>query len=280
MICDEEYPKRVAIDFLLRVHENFKFFMNQKKLDLNSIDKDTDVKFEYIATEIEAWQDPSKKDNIMKLQNELNDVQDIMRQNLNELLKREENLENLMEKSKDLSATSVNFYKQAKKTNRFFRGSQIFGVAAMSFMHGAQDGQKFMAIMLLGVAFSKDITGINFTIPIWLIIHCSIFIALGAIMGGIRVIKTIGTKVVKVEKYQGTAADISSAICLFASTTMGIPVSSTHTKNSAVMGVGASKRLSNVNWKTARNMVLTWICTFPGCGILGFALTKILINII
>jgi len=117
MICDEEYPKRVAIDFLLRVHENFKFFMNQKKLDLNSIDKDTDVKFEYIDTEIEAWQDPSKKDNIMKLQNELNDVQDIMRQNLNELLKREENLENLMEKSKDLSATSVNFYKQAKKTN-------------------------------------------------------------------------------------------------------------------------------------------------------------------
>ena len=79
---------------------------------------DTDVKYDYIANEIEEWQDPSKKDNIMKLQNELNDVQDIMRQNLNELLKREENLENLMEKSKDLSAASVNFYKQAKKTNR------------------------------------------------------------------------------------------------------------------------------------------------------------------
>ena len=117
MICDEEYPKRVAIDFLLRVHENFKSFMNQKKLDLNSIDQDTDVKFDYISTAIEEWQDPSKKDNIMKLQNELNDVQDIMRQNLNELLKREENLESLMEKSNDLSAASVNFYKQAKKTN-------------------------------------------------------------------------------------------------------------------------------------------------------------------
>ncbi len=117
MICDEEYPKRVAIDFLLKIHDNFKTFLQEKKLDLNMYTADTDVKYDYIANEIEAWQDPSKKDTLMKLQNELNDVTDIMRQNLNELLKREENLESLMQKSNDLSATSVNFYKQAKKTN-------------------------------------------------------------------------------------------------------------------------------------------------------------------
>ena len=117
MICDEEYPKRVAIDFLLKIHDNFKTFLQEKKLDLNMYTADTDVKYDYIANEIEAWQDPSKKDTLMKLQNELNDVTDIMRQNLNELLKREENLETLMQKSNDLSATSVNFYKQAKKTN-------------------------------------------------------------------------------------------------------------------------------------------------------------------
>ena len=117
LISDEEYPKRVAIDFLLKIHDNFKTFLAQQNVNLNSIDKDTDLKFDYIATEIEAWQDPSKKDNIMKLQNELNDVHDIMRQNLNELLKREENLESLMAKSQDLSLASVNFYKQAKKTN-------------------------------------------------------------------------------------------------------------------------------------------------------------------
>ena len=117
MICDEEYPKRVAIDFLLKIHDNFKTFVQEKKLDLNMYTTDTDVKYEYIANEIEGWQDPSKKDTLMKLQNELNDVSDIMRQNLNELLKREENLESLMQKSNDLSATSVNFYKQAKKTN-------------------------------------------------------------------------------------------------------------------------------------------------------------------
>jgi len=117
MICDEEYPKRVAIDFLLKIHDNFKTFIQEKKIDLNMYTTDTDVKYDYIANEIEAWQDPSKKDTLMKLQNELNDVTDIMRQNLNELLKREENLESLMQKSNDLSATSVNFYKQAKKTN-------------------------------------------------------------------------------------------------------------------------------------------------------------------
>ena len=117
MITDEEYPKRVAIDFLLRVHDNFKAFLSQNNIDLNNYEKDTDLKFDYLNTAIEEWQDPSKKDNILKLQSELNDVQDIMRQNLNELLKREENLESLMEKSQDLSAVSVNFYKQAKKTN-------------------------------------------------------------------------------------------------------------------------------------------------------------------
>ena len=108
MICDDEYPKRVAIDFLLKIHNDFKTFIAEKRLDLNLYTNDTDVKYENI---------PSKKDNLMKLQNELNDVTDIMRQNLNELLKREENLEALMQKSNDLSATSVNFYKQAKKTN-------------------------------------------------------------------------------------------------------------------------------------------------------------------
>ena len=117
MICDEEYPKRVAIDFLMKIHEEFKNFVAQKKLDLSSYNSDDQVKYDYITQQIEEWQDPSKKDNLMKLQNELNDVTDIMKQNINELLKRGENLKKLMEQSKDLSATSVTFYKQAKKTN-------------------------------------------------------------------------------------------------------------------------------------------------------------------
>ena len=117
IICDEEYPKRVAIDFIMKIHEEFKTFVAQKKLDISSYKTDDEVKYDYISQQIEDWQDPSKKDNLMKLQNELNDVTDIMKQNINELLKRGENLEKLMEQSKDLSATSVTFYKQAKKTN-------------------------------------------------------------------------------------------------------------------------------------------------------------------
>ena len=117
MICDEEYPKRVAIDLLLKIHADFKTFLAENSINLNAYTKDTDIKYKYINSIIEEWQDPSKKDNLMKLQSELNDVTDIMKQNLNELLKREENLESLMAKSNDLSASSVTFYKQAKKTN-------------------------------------------------------------------------------------------------------------------------------------------------------------------
>ena len=117
MICDEEYPKRVAIDLLLKIHADFKTFCAEKCINVNSYVKDEDIGYNYIQTIIQDWQDPSKKDNLMKLQSELNDVTDIMKQNLNELLKREENLESLMQKSNDLSATSVTFYKQAKKTN-------------------------------------------------------------------------------------------------------------------------------------------------------------------
>ena len=118
MICDEEYPKRVAIELLLKIIDDFKIFIMEKKIDLNLYIKDTDIKYEYIKNEIEEWQNPATKDNLMKLQEELNDVVDIMRKNLDELLKREENLESLIIKSNELSETSKNFYIYAKKTNR------------------------------------------------------------------------------------------------------------------------------------------------------------------
>lgn len=169
-----------------------------------------------------------------------------------------------------------------RKTNKFFKYTQIIGAMTTCFMNGAQDGQKFMSFLLLGVVLSNGtIPGAtNFQIPIWLMIFTSIIISMGTLIGGMRIIKTMGTKVTKVERYQGTAADIASSICLFASSLIGLPVSSNHTKNCAVMGVGASRRLSNVNWNMAKNIVLTWFLTFPFCGILGYILTKIVIGII
>ena len=169
---------------------------------------------------------------------------------------------------------------QRQKTIKFFKNSQIAGAAAMAFMHGAQDGQKFMGIFLLGICLSFGITGTtSFAIPIWLMVLCSLVMTIGTSIGGYKIIKTVGMGMVKMEAYEGTAADLSGALCLLLSTLLGFPVSTTHTKTTAIMGVGAAKRLSNVNWKTVKNMVYTWILTFPGCGLLGYLSTLVFMKI-
>lgn len=162
------------------------------------------------------------------------------------------------------------------KCERFFGGAQVAGGAAMAFMHGAQDGQKFMAVFLLGAALSgghSEMT--DFVVPIWLMILCSVVMGLGTSIGGYRIIKSVGMDMVKLKPYQGFAADLSAALCLLLSSLTGIPVSTTHTKTTAIMGVGAAKRLRNVNWAVVKDLILTWICTFPGCGLLGFLMAKL-----
>ena len=159
-----------------------------------------------------------------------------------------------------------------RKTTRFFRGAQIGGAAAMAFMHGAQDGQKFMGVFMLGVFLaSGNGDAAQFTLPLWLMILCSLVMAVGTSVGGYRIIKAVGMDMVKLEKYQGFAADLAASACLLVSFfTGGIPVSTTHTKTTAIMGVGAAKRLSAVKWSVVKEMVLTWVLTFPGCGLIGF----------
>jgi len=166
-----------------------------------------------------------------------------------------------------------------RKTTGFFGGAQIASGAAMAFMHGAQDGQKFMGVFMLGMFLSKGQEGSNFTIPIWLMIVCSLTMGLGTSIGGYRIIKAVGMDMVKLEKYQGFAADTAAASCLLLSSIAGIPVSTTHTKTTAIMGVGAAKGLSRVNWGVVKEMVLTWILTFPGCGLIAYFMTKLFILI-
>jgi len=165
-----------------------------------------------------------------------------------------------------------------RRTNGFFRNAQNVGAAAMAFMHGAQDGQKFMGVFLLGIALSRgqsDTGGSDFSIPLWLILLCSIVMGLGTSVGGLRIIKAVGMDMVKLETYQGFAADISGALCLLLSSLTGIPVSTTHTKTTAMMGVAAEERIRSVNWGVVKEMVLTWVLTFPGCGLIGFIFAKI-----
>lgn len=166
--------------------------------------------------------------------------------------------------------------KNRVRTERLFSGAQIFGGAAMAFMHGAQDGQKFMAIFLLGAAFANgQSNATSFVVPIWLMVLCSVVMGLGTSIGGYRIIKSVGMDMVKLKPYQGFAADFSATCCLLMSSLTGIPVSTTHTKTTSIMGVGAARRLSNVNWSIVKELVLTWIFTFPGCGILGYGMAKL-----
>ena len=163
-----------------------------------------------------------------------------------------------------------------RRSDGFFRYAQIAAAAAMSFMHGAQDGQKFIGVLFLGMAFCNgqpSVTGVM--IPIWLMILCSTIMGVGTSVGGERIIKSVGQDMVKLEKYQGFSADLSSALCLLVMTVLGIPVSTTHTKTSAIMGVGAVRRLSAINFGVVRDMMLTWVFTFPGCGLISFVMAKL-----
>jgi PiT family inorganic phosphate transporter len=160
--------------------------------------------------------------------------------------------------------------------NRVFGKAQVAGGAAMAFMHGAQDGQKFMSVFLLGIFLANGQTEVkNFAIPIWLMVLCSVVMALGTSIGGYKIIKSVGLDMVHLDTYQGFAADLGAAGCLLLSTLTGIPVSTTHTKTTAIMGVGASRRLSAVNWKIVKEMSSAWILTFPGCGLLSFLTVKL-----
>ena len=162
------------------------------------------------------------------------------------------------------------------KTRGVFNKAQIAGGAAMAFMHGAQDGQKFMGVMLLGICMvngSSSTAGVRF--PLWMLLLGSAAMALGTSIGGKKIIKSVGMDMVRLEKYQGFSADMAGAACLLGFSLFGIPVSTTHTKTTAIMGVGAVKRLSAINFGVVKDMVMTWIMTFPGCGLIGFLIAKL-----
>ena len=166
------------------------------------------------------------------------------------------------------------------KANVFFQYAQVAGGAAMAFMHGAQDGQKFMGVFMLGIFLSHGQANVtNFSIPVWMMLLCSLVMGFGTSIGGYRIIKSVGMDMVKLQKYQGFSADMAAATCLLISSIVGIPVSTTHTKTTAIMGVGAAKRLSSVNWGIVNDMVATWILTFPGCGVIGYLMAKLFMSI-
>lgn len=166
-----------------------------------------------------------------------------------------------------------------RKSDRFFQGAQISGAAAMAFMHGAQDGQKFMGVFLLGISLAGGhgtVTG--FIIPLWLMVLCSLAMAVGTSVGGMKIIRTVGMEMVRLDRPQGFAADLAGAACLLAASLTGIPVSTTHTKTTAIMGVGAANGADSINRDIVREMFWAWFLTFPGCGVIGYLMGRIFLG--
>jgi len=153
---------------------------------------------------------------------------------------------------------------------------QVIGSAFVALMHGAQDGQKFMSTAMLAIALSvgKSVGDMG-GFPLWLEVLCAGVMAIGTGIGGRRIIKKVGMEMVQLEKYQGFAASVSASVSLLIATLTGLPVSTTHTKTAAILGAGAAKGMRSVSWGVAKEMVLTWVFTFPGCGIIGFCLAKL-----
>lgn len=162
------------------------------------------------------------------------------------------------------------FMKKRKYEKKILERLQIFGAILMSFMHGAQDGQKFISIFLVAISLGKGSAG--FKIPPWTAVICALTMALGTALGGGRIIRTVGKKMVKLDLKQGVCADIAGSISLFLSTCLGLPVSTTHAKTSAVMGCGYVD--ASLDSKTAFEMLAAWVITFPACFIMGYIFTK------
>jgi inorganic phosphate transporter, PiT family len=144
---------------------------------------------------------------------------------------------------------------------------QIFSAGFMAFSHGSNDGQKFMGIFAMALYIGGILPA--FSVPWWVVILCGVVMAIGTALGGWRIIKTMGFGLTKLEPVQGFAAEASASIAILVSSSLGIPLSTTHSINATILGVGATKRLSAVRWGTTRQIFMTWIITFPVCLLLA-----------
>ena len=167
----------------------------------------------------------------------------------------------------------------ARRRPDFYRRAQIAGAAGLAFLHGAQDGQKFLGVFLLGTSLAQGqgMAG-PLQVPFWLIVLCALTLVLGTSMGGRRIIDTVGQDMVTLDLRQGCRADLASGACLLLCTLLGLPVSTTHARTAAILGVGAAK--GGANWKVARSIGLAWALTFPICGLFGFLSAQILLSFI
>jgi PiT family inorganic phosphate transporter len=155
------------------------------------------------------------------------------------------------------------------RVNRVFRRAQIVSGSFVAFTHGTNDAQKTMGIIALALIATGHLDAEEFDVPLWVIVSAATAMALGTYAGGWRIIKTMGTRIAKIDPPQGFAAQTSCAAILWGTAHFGFPVSTTHTISGSVMGAGASRRVSAVRWGLAGNIVVAWILTLPAAGAVG-----------
>ena len=153
--------------------------------------------------------------------------------------------------------------------NRGFRSGQIVSGGLLALSHGTNDAQKTMGIITLALIANGNIAANDFHVPTWVVVSSATAIALGTYAGGWRIIRTLGTRIIKMDPAQGFAAQSAGATVILASSHFGYPLSTTHTISGAVMGAGAAKRLSAVRWGVAGNIVTAWVLTIPAAGAIG-----------
>lgn len=162
--------------------------------------------------------------------------------------------------------TMIFFHFTRPKVDKWFQRVQFVSSAFMSLGHGANDAQKTMGIIAI-LLFSSHFLGDTFYIPLWVIITCNFTMALGTLLGGWRIVKTMGMRITKLKPVHGSCAEFAGAFTLFAATHLGIPVSTTHTIAGAIFGVGSSNSASAVRWGIAQRIVLAWVITLPAAGL-------------
>ena len=160
------------------------------------------------------------------------------------------------------------------RANKWFKRLQLISSAAFSIGHGGNDAQKVMGIITAALIAGGTIDSFS-QMPNWVPICCYAAIGLGTMSGGWKIVKTMGTKITKVTPFEGVAAETAGAITLFVTEALKIPVSTTHTITGAIMGVGATKRLSAVRWGVTINLIWAWVLTIPISGLLAAGIYKI-----
>lgn len=161
------------------------------------------------------------------------------------------------------------FYRSRPGTMRLLFGRlQILSAAFMAFSHGSNDGQKFIGVFTLALVLGGILP--EFQVPLWVILLCATTMGIGTVLGGWKIIQTMGIRLTKLEPIHGFAAETSAALVIETASRFGIPLSTTHTISTSIMGVGSVQRFSAVRWGLAGEIIMAWILTFPVCGLIAY----------